>query len=113
MHARYHNVAALDQANAVRRRQMHAVVEELLHPRAGSVHQAARFPAEFLAGIDVFRFHNPQAVFTTGRGRAGTGFDLATFLLDHLGIRQHQTRIVHPAVGIFETAHDFRLKDRF
>ena len=92
---------------------MHAVVEELLHPRAGSVHQAARFPAEFLAGIDVFRFHNPQAVFTTGSGRAGTGFHLAAFLLDHLGIRQYQTRVVHPAVGIFETAHDFRLKDRF
>ena len=113
MHARHHNVAAFDEADAVRRRQVHAVIEELLHPRAGGVHQTARFPAELLAGIHVFRFHNPQTVFTTRGGGAGTGFYLAAFFLYHLRIRQHQTRIVHPAIGIFETAHDFRLKDRF
>ena len=112
MHARHHNVAALDQADAVRRRQVHTVIEELFYPRAGGVHQTARFPAELLAGIHVFRFYNPQAVFAACGGRAGTGFHLAAFLLDHLRVSQHQTRIVHPAVGIFETAHDFRLKDR-
>ena len=113
MHARHHNVAAFDQADAVRGRQMHALVKELFHPRAGGVHQAARFPAELLAGIDIFRLDNPQAVFTAGRGRASAGFHLAAFLLNHLRVRQHQAGIVHPAVGIFESAHDFRLKDRF
>ncbi|MNT26468.1 hypothetical protein D3C72_1620420 [compost metagenome] len=106
-------MAALDQADAVRRGQFHAVVKELFHPRASGVHQAARLPAEFLAGIDIFGFHNPQPVFTACSGGASAGFDLAVFLHDHLGVRQHQTRIVYPAVGIFESAHDFRFQNRF
>ncbi|MNP04087.1 hypothetical protein D3C76_959920 [compost metagenome] len=113
MHARHHDVAAFDQADTVRRRQFHAIVKELFHPRAGSVHQAACLPAKFLAVIDIFGFDNPQPVFTACSGGTGAGFDLAVFLHHHLRVRQYQARIVHPAVGIFETAHDFRFQNGF
>ncbi|MNN98283.1 hypothetical protein D3C81_2176360 [compost metagenome] len=52
---------------------MHTVVEELFHPRTGGVYQAASLPGVFLAGIDIFRFDNPQTVFTTSGGGASTG----------------------------------------
>ncbi len=112
VHARYHNMAALDQADAVWRRLMHPVVEELFDPRAGGIHQAARLPAEFFAAVDIFRFHHPQAVFTFRRDCARTGSDFAAFFHHHLRISQDQASIVDPAVWIFETAHDFRLQDR-
>jgi hypothetical protein len=47
MHARHHDVAAFDQADAVRRAQMHPFVEELFDPRAGGVDQTARFQVNF------------------------------------------------------------------
>ena len=92
---------------------MHAFVEEMFHPRAGGVNQAARVPGEFFAAIDIFRFHHPQAVFAFCRDSAGAGANLAAFTYHHLGVGKNQTRIVDPAVGIFETAHDFWLKYRF
>ncbi len=112
MYPRHHDMAAFNQANAIRRWQLHALVEELLHPWAGSVHQTARLPAETLAGIDVFCLDDPQSVFPASGDRAGTGFHLAAFAFNHLRVSEHQAGIVHPAVGIFESAHDFRLKHR-
>ena len=60
-----------------------------------------RFPAaEFRRNINVLRFgRSICGRFTACRGSAGNGFHLANFF-DHPRIRQHQTRIVHPAVGI-------------
>ena len=37
MDARHHDVAAFNQANTVRRWQVHTVVKELFHPRTGGV----------------------------------------------------------------------------
>ena len=108
MHARHHNMAAFDQANAIRRRQMHPVVEELFHPRAGGVNQAARLPAIFFAGIDIFRFHNPQAVFAASRGGASPSKHFAAFTHHHLGVGEYQTGVVYPTVRIFESALNFR-----
>lgn len=113
VHARYHDMAALDQANTVRRAQMHPFVEELFDPRAGGVNQTARLPGKLLAAINIFGFDNPQTVFTFCRDGAGPRAHFPAFTHNHLGIGQHQTRIVNPAVGIFETAHDFRFKYRF
>ncbi len=87
---------------------MHPFVKEVFDPRAGRIDQTTGLPGEFLAGIDIFRLDNPQAVFAFCRNCPGTSPDLATFTYHHLRVSQYQTRIVYPAVGIFETAHDFR-----
>ena len=43
-----------------------SVVEKIGSPTGGSINQAARLPY-FFAGIDIFRLHNPQAVFAASR----------------------------------------------
>ena len=108
MHAWHHNMAAFDQANAIRRRQMHPLVEELFHPRAGGVHQAARLPGVFFAGIDIFCFHNPQAVFAASRRGTSTSKHFTAFTYHHLGVGEYQTGVVYPTVRIFESALNFR-----
>ena len=113
MHPRHHDVAALDQTDAVRRAQMHPFVEELFDPWAGGIDQAARLPGKLLTAINIFRFHHPQAILTFRRDSAGAGTHFAAFADDHLRVGQHQAGIVDPAVGIFETAHNFRFKYRF
>ena len=87
---------------------MHPVVEELLHPRAGGVHEAARLPAIFFAGIDIFCFHNPQAVFAASRSGTSPGKHFTAFTYHHLGVGEHQTGVIYPTVGIFESALNFR-----
>ncbi len=113
VHARHHDMAAFNQADTVRRWQVHPVVKELFHPWTGRVHQATSLPAEFLTAVDIFCFDDPQAVFTFCRDSAGAGTDFTAFLDHHLRVGEHQARIVDPAVGIFETAHDFRLQHGF
>ncbi|CNT79103.1 Uncharacterised protein [Salmonella enterica subsp. enterica serovar Bovismorbificans] len=112
MDARHDDMAAFDQADAIWRRQVHPFVEELFDPRSGGVNQSARLPDIFFTGVDIFRFDNPQAIFPTSGGCASTGKDFAAFTHHHLCVSQHQTRIVYPAVGIFESAHDFRFEHR-
>ncbi len=108
MHARHHNVAAFDQADTVRGFQLQAVIKQLLHPRAGGIHQAFCLPGEGFASVDIFSFHFPQAVFTPCARHASAGTDFAAALFNFLGVEHHQACIIYPAVGIFESAHDFR-----
>ncbi len=113
MYPRHHDVAALNQADTVRRAQMHPFVEELFDPWTGGIDQTARLPGKLLAAINIFRFHHPQAILSFCRDGASAGAYFAAFADDHLRVGQHQAGIVDPAVGIFETAHNFRLKYRF
>ena len=87
---------------------MHPVVEKLFHPRAGSINQAARLPCIFFAGIDIFRFHNPQAFFAASRRGTSTSKHFTAFTHHHLGVGEYQTGVVYPTVRIFESAHNFR-----
>ena len=87
---------------------MHPVVEKLFHPRAGSINQAARLPCIFFAGIDIFRFHNPQAVFAASRRGTSTSKHFTAFTYHHLGVGEYQTGVVYPTVRIFESALNFR-----
>ena len=64
MNAWHNDMAAFNQANTIRRRQMHPVIKELLNPWAGGIDQTACLPAKFFPGVDIFRFNNPQSVFT-------------------------------------------------
>ena len=84
--SRHHDVAALDQANTIRRFQLQAVVEEMFHPRASSVHQALGAPGKGFAAVDVDGFHHPQAVFTPCAGHFGTGAHFATAFLYFLSV---------------------------
>jgi hypothetical protein len=52
---------------------MHPFVKEVFDPRAGRIDQTTGLPAEFLAGINIFRLDNPQAVFAFRRNCPGTG----------------------------------------
>ncbi len=106
-------MAAFDKANTVRRFQLQAIVKELFHPGTGGVNQPFGAPGVGFAGIDVFRFHHPQAGFTPGAGYAGAGAHFAALFHHFLRVKHHHARIVYPAVGIFETARNFRLQGRF
>ena len=64
MYTRYDDMTAFNQADTVRRTQVHPLVEELFDPRAGRVNQTARLPGELFTAINIFRFDNPQTVFT-------------------------------------------------
>ncbi len=107
MHSRHHDVAALDQADTVRRAQMHPFVEELFDPWTGGIDQTARLPGKLLAAIDIFRFHHPQAILSFCRDGASAGPHFAAFADNHLRVGQHQAGIVDPAVGIFRNRAQF------
>ncbi|MNE11441.1 hypothetical protein D3C80_1041990 [compost metagenome] len=85
----------------------------MFHPWASGVHQAFGTPGKGFAAVDVDRFYHPQAILTPCAGDLGAGTHFATAFFHFLGVQHHQASIVDPAVGIFETALQFRFQHRF
>ncbi len=107
--ARHDDVAALDQADAVRGIELEVILDEAGDPRAGGVDQGACANA-LQAAIGMLQFNLPQAIHTLSTQATGVGVDVCAVFAGAHGIEHHQTGIVHGAVGIFESAGDCRLE---
>ena len=101
-------MAALDQADAVRRIQLEVVLDETGDPRASGVDQGAGANA-LQAAIGMLQLDLPQAVHALCAQAAGAGMDVRAVLTGGHGIEHHQPRVVYRAIGVFETARDRRL----
>ena len=103
MQARHDDVAALDQAHGLRRLYMRLLVEEVLHPRAGSIHEPARGQLDRAAvGCREFDIPALAVVAAVRRHAAMAGVDRRPHVARRLHVRDHQPRIVDPAVRIDE-----------
>ena len=107
--ARHDNVAALDQADAVRRIELEVVLDEAGHPRAGGVDQRAGMD-RLEAAVGVLQFYLPQALYTFGAQAAGAGVDVCAQLTGRHGVEYYQAGVIDSAVGVFEAAGDCRLQ---
>ncbi|MNF81303.1 hypothetical protein D3C84_635690 [compost metagenome] len=103
---RHDQVAALDQADAVRRFHLQVVANELGDPWAGSVHQRLGADRE-QAAVGSLQVQVPQAFATTGTDATGLGVDVGTFFAGGHGVEYHEAGVVDPAVGVFEALGDF------
>ncbi|MCY1177839.1 hypothetical protein D9M73_181630 [compost metagenome] len=103
---RHDQVAALDQADAIRRFHLQVVANELGDPRAGRIHQ--RFGADRKqAAIGALQVQVPQALGATCADAAGLGVNVGAFFPGGHGVQHHQAGVVDPAVGVFEALGDF------
>ncbi len=103
---RHDHVAALNQANAIRRFHPQIVTDELGDPRAGCIHQ--RFgPNREQAAIGAFQVQVPQTLGATSADAAGLGVYVRAFFAGGHGVEHHQTRVINPAIGVFKTLSDF------
>ncbi len=107
--SRHDDMAALDQANAVRRALLQVIVDELRHPGAGGVDQRLGAQGE-TGAVFALQLDVPDAAGTPGAQALGAGVDVRAFLAGGHGVEHHQSRVVDPAVGIFESAPDRRLQ---
>lgn len=103
--ARNDDVAALDQANAIRRIELEVVLDEAGDPWAGGVDQGAGAKG-LQAAVGVLQFNLPQAIDALGAQAAGARVDVRTVLTGGHGIEHHQAGVIHGTVGVFETAAD-------
>ena len=101
--SRHDQVAALNQANAVRGVEFQVITNEFGNPGPGSVDQ--RFGANGKqTAVGAFHVHVPQALATAGVDAARLGMNVrAVFARGH-GVEHHQASVVDPAIGVFETA---------
>lgn len=107
MQARHHDMAALDQADAIGRLLLEVVLQELRDPGSGGIDQGAGAGGE-QAAVGAFQVQVPQTLAAPCADAAGAGVDVrVTFARGH-GVEQYQAGIVHPAVGVFETAQHLR-----
>ncbi len=106
---RHDDMAALDQAHAVRRSLPELLFDERGYPRSGGVDQRAgadRKPAAVLT----LQMQMPEPLAAARADAASAGVDMRAQLACGHGIEYHQPRIVDPAIGIFEAVGDLVLE---
>ncbi len=106
---RHHDMAALNQAHAVRGALAKLFIEEGRHPGAGGVHQGAR-PDGKAAAVVAFQVQVPQPLAAARADATGAGVDMRALLTGSHGVQHHQAGIVDPAVGVFEAVADLVLQ---
>jgi len=99
-------VAALDQANTVRRIQLQVVLDELGDPRAGSIDQG--FAANRKqAAISALQIQFPQPFVTTRTDAARLGVNMGAFFSRSHCVEYYQACVIYPAIGVFKAFGDF------
>jgi len=102
-----HDVAALDQPDFVARRLRQLPVQHRLHPGARGIDDSAcRY------GLAAGELRQPQIILSFRRQALGTREDANAARTRVHRIRNHQTRVIHPAVGIDESVPELRLQPR-
>src|SRR6185437_11661576 len=96
------DVAALDQPHRATRIAAEHAADHIIDPGSAGVDDGARLDDALGAVALVLQFRAPVAVLDAGgnAGGAGEDFRAARFGVD--GIERDQTRVVNPAIGIFE-----------
>ncbi|MNE44950.1 hypothetical protein D3C80_1392140 [compost metagenome] len=107
--ARHDDVAALDQANAVGRLLLEVMLDEACHPGASGVDQGAGADRQ-QAAVGALQVDVPEPLATPGADATGARMHMGTALPRGHGVEHHQPGVVHPAVGVFETAGDLGLQ---
>jgi len=104
---RQHDVAALHQPDSPRRRLAHHVVQNAGHGRPGGIHQDARC---FLSAT--FQREMPHAGHMPGAKASRARADVRSTRGGVARVQHHQTRVIHPTIGILEAARELRAQRR-
>ncbi|MNV26608.1 hypothetical protein D3C71_1177330 [compost metagenome] len=103
---RHDQVAALDQADAVRRFHLQVIANEPGDPWPGRIDQCLGADRK-QAAIGALQVQVPQALGATCADAAGLGVNVGAFFPGGHGVQHHQAGVVDPAVGVFEALGDF------
>ncbi len=106
---RHDDMAALDQAHAVRGCLPELLFDERGHPRAGGVDQGACADRK-AAAILTFQMQVPERFAAARTDAASAGVDMGPQLACRHGIENHQPGVIDPAIGVLETMGDFVLE---
>src|SRR5690606_2030800 len=106
---RYDDVATLDQTDAVGRFLLEVFTDETRDPWAGGIDQRAGANGQ-QAAVAAFQMDMPQPLAAPSADAASTRMNVRALFPGSHGVEHHQAGIVHPAVGVFETAADFRFQ---
>ena len=104
------DVAALDQADARRRVELGDLGHDARHPGPAGIDERPRDDLALKPGVDIERGEAPGFVVALGGDAAGAGVDGGAAFGGVDGVQDDEAGIIDPAVGIFETAREFRLE---
>ena len=80
------------------------------HPGPGGIDERPRDDLALQPGVDLERGEAPGFVVALGGDAAGAGVDGGAAFGGVDGVEDDEPGIIDPAVGIFESAHEFRLE---
>src|SRR5687768_11031977 len=100
--ARHDDVTAFDQSHVSGNLGLRNAVQNLLHPRAGSIYERTRADLECLLSLRILTLGDPEAALAAGRNKARASENGRAAFSSVDGVQNDQATVVDPAIRVGE-----------